>query len=233
MAEVVASQPDAERSPSRGSRSSGPLWPSPTRSRSRADAHVVSRHQQRFIDDMPWSLQTSYYPMTLVEQGATRLIQATDIPRRGGRLPRGASAASSRLATATRSPCARRMRPRPDSSSCPATDGSRCSRSSGSASTRPATESASPSPCIPRTATGSWLMWATYRQPNVNDNFIGMMIRLCQGRSGHPRSEAPTGACFRYTADRWTSPAATLTRLARRLRRLTPLLRLLRVIQAR
>jgi GntR family transcriptional regulator len=44
-----------------------------------ADAHVVSRHQQRFIDDMPWSLQTSYYPMTLVEQGATKLIQATDI----------------------------------------------------------------------------------------------------------------------------------------------------------
>jgi GntR family transcriptional regulator len=44
------------------------------------DAHVVSRHQQRFIDGTPWSLQTSYYPMTLVEQGATKLIQATDIP---------------------------------------------------------------------------------------------------------------------------------------------------------
>jgi GntR family transcriptional regulator len=44
------------------------------------DAHVVSRHQQRFIDDTPWSLQTSYYPMTFVEQGATKLIQATDIP---------------------------------------------------------------------------------------------------------------------------------------------------------
>jgi GntR family transcriptional regulator len=44
-------------------------------------AQVVSRHQQRFIDDTPWSMQTSYYPMTLVtEQGATRLIQATDIP---------------------------------------------------------------------------------------------------------------------------------------------------------
>ena len=44
-------------------------------------AQVVSRHQQRFIDETPWSMQTSYYPMTLVtEQGATRLIQATDIP---------------------------------------------------------------------------------------------------------------------------------------------------------
>ena len=46
----------------------------------RRDAHVVSRHQQRSIDGTLWSLQTSYYPMTLVEQGAMRLIQATDIP---------------------------------------------------------------------------------------------------------------------------------------------------------
>lgn len=41
---------------------------------------VVSRHQQRFIDGTPWSLQTSFYPMTLVQQGAIALIQATDIP---------------------------------------------------------------------------------------------------------------------------------------------------------
>ena len=40
---------------------------------------VVSRHQQRFIDETPWSLQTSFYPMTLVERGATDLIRATDI----------------------------------------------------------------------------------------------------------------------------------------------------------
>lgn len=39
-------------------------------------AMVVSRHQQRFIDDTPWSLQTSYYPMVLVERGASLLIQA-------------------------------------------------------------------------------------------------------------------------------------------------------------
>jgi GntR family transcriptional regulator len=42
-------------------------------------AQVVSRHQQREIDGTPWSLQTSFYPMTLVLQGATKLIQATDI----------------------------------------------------------------------------------------------------------------------------------------------------------
>ena len=41
---------------------------------------VVSRHQQRFIDDTPWSLQTSFYPMSLVEQGATSIVQALDIP---------------------------------------------------------------------------------------------------------------------------------------------------------
>jgi GntR family transcriptional regulator len=39
---------------------------------------VVSRHQRRFIDDIPWSLQTSFYPMSLAQK-ATRLIQAGDI----------------------------------------------------------------------------------------------------------------------------------------------------------
>jgi GntR family transcriptional regulator len=42
-------------------------------------ADVVSRHQERSIDGTPWSLQTSFYPMTLVAQGATKLIQATTI----------------------------------------------------------------------------------------------------------------------------------------------------------
>jgi GntR family transcriptional regulator len=45
------------------------------------EATVVSRHQQRFIDGTPWSLQTSFYPMSLVERGALRLIQAGDIKR--------------------------------------------------------------------------------------------------------------------------------------------------------
>ena len=42
-------------------------------------ASVVSRHQQRYIDGTPWSLQTSFYPMDLVQVGAVRLIQAGDI----------------------------------------------------------------------------------------------------------------------------------------------------------
>ncbi len=42
-------------------------------------SQVVSRHQQRFIDGIPFSLQTSFYPMGLVERGALRLIQAPDI----------------------------------------------------------------------------------------------------------------------------------------------------------
>jgi GntR family transcriptional regulator len=43
------------------------------------DASVLSRHQQRFIDGLPYSLQTTFYPMSLVERGAIRLIQAEDI----------------------------------------------------------------------------------------------------------------------------------------------------------
>jgi len=43
------------------------------------DAQVVSRHQQRFIDDTPWALQTTFYPMSLVQRGATRLILPTDM----------------------------------------------------------------------------------------------------------------------------------------------------------
>lgn len=41
---------------------------------------VVSRHQERFIDEVPWSLQTTFYPYRLVEMGANRLIRAEDIP---------------------------------------------------------------------------------------------------------------------------------------------------------
>jgi GntR family transcriptional regulator len=44
-----------------------------------SDASVVSRHQQRLIDSLPYSLQTTFYPMRLVELGAIRLIQAEDI----------------------------------------------------------------------------------------------------------------------------------------------------------
>jgi GntR family transcriptional regulator len=45
-------------------------------------AQVIIRHQQRFIDGTPWSLQTTYYPMRLaVEQGARQLLEATDLPQ--------------------------------------------------------------------------------------------------------------------------------------------------------
>jgi len=73
---------------------------------------IVSRHQERFIDDTPWSLQTSYYPMTLVERGASLLIQAELIEpgavayiegqlglRRAGRRDRLAVRASDRRET--------------------------------------------------------------------------------------------------------------------------------------
>jgi GntR family transcriptional regulator len=40
---------------------------------------LISRHQQRSIDGTPWSLQTTFYPMVLVEDGATMLLQAKDI----------------------------------------------------------------------------------------------------------------------------------------------------------
>lgn len=42
-------------------------------------ATVISRHQRRSIDDVPYSRQTTFYPMSLVENGASRLIQAKNI----------------------------------------------------------------------------------------------------------------------------------------------------------
>jgi GntR family transcriptional regulator len=45
-------------------------------------SQVISRHQRRYIDGTPWSLQTSFYPMGFVHKGADRLIEASDI--RGG-----------------------------------------------------------------------------------------------------------------------------------------------------
>ncbi len=38
---------------------------------------VISRHERRFIDGTPWSMQTSYYPMEFAGRGADQLI----IPR--------------------------------------------------------------------------------------------------------------------------------------------------------
>ena len=41
---------------------------------------ILTRRQQCFIDQTPWSLQTTAYAMDLVSQGATRLLVAEDIP---------------------------------------------------------------------------------------------------------------------------------------------------------
>lgn len=41
---------------------------------------VISRHQQRFVDSHPWSLQTSFYPRTLAER-APRLLKTDSIEK--------------------------------------------------------------------------------------------------------------------------------------------------------
>jgi GntR family transcriptional regulator len=41
---------------------------------------VISRHQKRYIDGIPWSLQTSFYPRAFVANGADLLLIADDIP---------------------------------------------------------------------------------------------------------------------------------------------------------
>jgi GntR family transcriptional regulator len=46
---------------------------------------MVSRHQERRIDGIPWSLQTTFYPMRLVAEGADRLLDTETI--KPGALP--------------------------------------------------------------------------------------------------------------------------------------------------
>jgi len=67
--------------PEVGIHQAGSLDPATGELRLPDGAPVVSRHQQRFIDDIPWSLQTSFYPMSLVERGATQLLRAGNIPQ--------------------------------------------------------------------------------------------------------------------------------------------------------
>jgi GntR family transcriptional regulator len=42
-------------------------------------AEVISRHERRFIDGTPWSMQTSYYPVEFADRGAERLRSARNI----------------------------------------------------------------------------------------------------------------------------------------------------------
>jgi GntR family transcriptional regulator len=44
------------------------------------DTEVVIRTQRRYIDDDLWSVQTSYYPRKLADDGASRLLAVTNIP---------------------------------------------------------------------------------------------------------------------------------------------------------
>ena len=40
---------------------------------------VISRHRKRFIDDLPWALETSFYPGEFADRGADHLRRARDI----------------------------------------------------------------------------------------------------------------------------------------------------------
>jgi GntR family transcriptional regulator len=42
-------------------------------------AEVISRHQRRFVDDAPWSMQTAFYPRVLYDRGAVRLLMVAEI----------------------------------------------------------------------------------------------------------------------------------------------------------
>jgi GntR family transcriptional regulator len=42
-------------------------------------SQVISRHQKRSIDGTPWAMQTSFYPMGFVLNGADKLLLADDI----------------------------------------------------------------------------------------------------------------------------------------------------------
>jgi GntR family transcriptional regulator len=42
-------------------------------------SEVISRHERRFIDGLPWSMQTSYYPVEFADRGAELLRSARNI----------------------------------------------------------------------------------------------------------------------------------------------------------
>lgn len=42
-------------------------------------SEVISRHEKRFIDGTPWSMQTSFYPMEFADRGADRLSRPRNI----------------------------------------------------------------------------------------------------------------------------------------------------------
>ena len=44
-----------------------------------AGTEVISRHRKRYIDGVPWALETSFYPGEFADRGADRLRRARDI----------------------------------------------------------------------------------------------------------------------------------------------------------
>jgi GntR family transcriptional regulator len=44
-----------------------------------SDSVVISRHERRFIDGTPWSMQTSFYPIEFADRGADRLRRPRNI----------------------------------------------------------------------------------------------------------------------------------------------------------
>ena len=90
---------------------------------------VVSRHQRRYIDQTLWSLQTSFYPKSLVDRGAQKLMEASDITEGTVAYLRETVAHKAGRLTATRSLSGFRILTKPQPSSCPVTAAWRCSRS--------------------------------------------------------------------------------------------------------
>jgi GntR family transcriptional regulator len=43
-------------------------------------AELISRHQEIRMDDTPWAMQTSFYPLDFATGGASRLLSPRDIP---------------------------------------------------------------------------------------------------------------------------------------------------------
>ena len=41
--------------------------------------HVVRRRQEFWVDQMPWAIQSTFYPLDLVERGAKELLRAADL----------------------------------------------------------------------------------------------------------------------------------------------------------
>ena len=65
------------------------------------NTQVVSRHESRHIDGIPWSMQTSFYPMDFITKGATRLLMAEDIEEGAVQYLADRPSTSSRSATRT------------------------------------------------------------------------------------------------------------------------------------